>query len=556
MRSFIAAGWACLLAACVSAAPPRPSPAPQASAIQPAAAPLSPEALGAHIAVLASDAFEGREPATVGEQKTLDYLIAQFQAAGLEPGFNGAWLQPTPLVTASIAGAPGLFISGPDGVEEYAYGAEQVVWTKREAGRVILSDRELVFVGYGVSAPERNWNDYRGLSMRGKVALILVNDPDFETGQGAFEGKAMTYYGRWIYKLEEAARQGAAGALIIHEDAPAAYPWAVVQSSWTGPQFALQTPDRGASRVGLEGWITADMARKLFARAGLDFDAQKRAAQSPEFQAKPLGLQLSASLETTFERTVSHNVVAKLPGTARPGEAVLYTAHWDHLGRCQPIAGDDICNGAQDNASGTAGLIELARAHAAAGPAARSLLFVAFTAEEQGLLGSAHYAVEPAVPLRDTVAVINMDGLPIHGRTRNLDVIGFGKSELDALVGAAALRQGRAATPYPFPERGAYYRSDHFSLAKLGVPGVFARAGVDLENGGAERGRQLDGDYIAQRYHKPDDEYAPDWDLGGAAQDLELFYTVGRELATGAAWPNWLAGDEFRAVRDAARSGR
>lgn len=559
MRMILAAVAASLAAACAATSTPSAAPAPTALAAAPAPTPkplgppLSAQAIAAHVEVLASDDFEGREPVSEGERKTLDYLIAQFEAAGLEPGADGEWLQPVPLVAAAVQGAPALTVTGTDGEKAYAYGADQVVWTKREAPTVTLDGTPLVFVGYGINAPEKGWNDYDGLDMRGKIAVILINDPDFEAGQGDFEGKAMTYYGRWVYKYEEAARQGAAGALIIHEAGPASYPWAVVQSSWTGPQFAIARPDRGAERVGVEGWLSEAAGRDLFARAGLDFDALKAAAQRRGFKAKELGLDAAITLTTAFERTQSYNVVGLLKGDTRPNETVLYSAHWDHLGRCEPVEGDDICNGAQDNASGTAGLIELARAHAAKGPAARSVVFLAVTAEEQGLLGSEHYAANPLYPLKDTVAAINMDGLPVYGRTRDMTVIGYGKSELDALLESVASAQGRRLQPDPAPERGSYYRSDHFSFAKVGVPSLFARGGLDLEQGGVERGRSLMEAYTASRYHKPADEFDPSWDLGGAQQDLEAFFGVGRILAEGVAWPNWSAQAEFRAVRDAAR---
>lgn len=554
-KTIISTGLALLVASCVGHTPTAKPPS-VASAAQ--SQPLSAEALRAHIDVLASDAFEGRKPGTEGEKKTLEYLVSQFQAAGLSPGWQGQWLQPVKLVGITATNQPALRITNAAGadVANLAYGSDQIVWTKREAPRVLLQDRELVFVGYGVAAPERGWNDYAGQSMRGKVAVILINDPDYGQETGPFDGPAMTYYGRWTYKFEEAARQGAAGALIIHDTGPAAYPWSVVQSSWTGPQYSAKSADRGQSRVGLEGWVQLEAAKALFKQAGQNFDALAAAARKPGFRPLPLGLRLSTDLESTLVDATSYNVVAALPGRTRPQEVVLYGAHWDHLGRCPPVDGDDICNGAVDNASGVAGLLELARAHAAAGPAARSLAFLAFTGEEQGLLGSAQYAATPAFPIEHTVAMINMDGLPVHGRTRDLTVIGFGKSDLDVLLAEAAAAQGRVLEADPHPERGGFYRSDHFNLAKAGVPALFARGGVDLLDGGKTRGNALDAAYVAQRYHKPSDQPSSDWDLSGASEDVQAFYAVGRRLAEGEMWPAWAAGAEFHRPTPPEASGK
>jgi len=510
---------------------------------------ISAEVLLQDITTLASDAFEGREPTTEGERQTLAYLIRQFSQAGLKPGYHGEWLQPTPLIAATVVNAPSLKISGPDGEQALHYRKDQVIWTKRAAPRVVASDRELVFVGYGVTAPQLGWQDYAGQTMKGKIALILINDPDFEAGAGPFGGAAMSYYGRWTYKFEEAARQGAVGALIIHETAPASYPWAVVESSWTGPQYAARRGADAPTPVGLEGWITEPAARGLFRRAGLDFDALKAQAQRPGFKPRALGLRLSADLTSEIAETLSYNVIALLPGARRPQETVLYSAHWDHIGRCPAVNGDGICNGAQDNASGTAGLLALARAHAAAGPAERSLAFIAFTAEEQGLLGSAHYAADPAFPLQQTAALVNMDGLSTLGRARDVTLVGAGQSELDAMLQEAAAMQGRVVSPDANPERGSFYRSDQFSLAKVGVPSLYIRPGLDLREGGSARGAALEADYVANRYHKPADQVLPGWDLSGAVEDLQLLYAVGRRLSENASWPAWSAQSEFRTAR-------
>jgi Zn-dependent M28 family amino/carboxypeptidase len=543
MRSILlAAGAALALVACGTVAPDTSGNPP-----------LSPAALAQHIQILSSDAFEGREPASPGEKLTTDYITQQFAAAGLQPGWNGQWLQPVPLVEATVKGDPGLTIRGRDGAKTYAYRTQQVVFTKRATPSIDLANAPLVFVGYGVNAPELGWNDYAGVDMAGKIAVILVNDPDFETPTGhptagKFGGKAMTYYGRWTYKFEEAGRQGAAGALIIHETAPAAYPWAVVESSWTGPQFDLKRgPDD--KRVEVEGWIQNAVATELFQRAGLNFAELKAAAQRPGFSARPMNLSGSIRLETEVKDSVSNNVVGILPGREAPGEAFVYGAHWDHLGRCTPIDGDDICNGALDNATGTAGLIELARNFSAEGRPRRSVVFVAFTAEEQGLLGSAYYAANPAIPANRTVAALNMDGASINGPTRDVIVVGYGKSDLEGLLEIQARAQGRTIRAEENPERGSFYRSDHFNLAKVGIPVLYASGGLDLVNGGVERGKALSEAFIAQRYHKPQDEFDPAWDLTGQQQDLTLFYRVGRGIVDGDAWPNWKPTAEFYPIR-------
>ncbi len=509
--------------------------------------PLSPEALIAHVEVLASDEFEGRSPGTRGEELTIQYITQQFYAAGLQPGVNGVWVQNVPLATAEVTNNPVLTI----GEDAYAYGADFVAWTKRQNEPAIaLDDAEMVFVGYGVTAPENDWNDWGDVDVRGKIVVFLINDPDFDTGDDrGFGGRRMTYYGRWTYKYEEAARRGAAGALIIHEDEAAAYPWAVVNSSWTGPQHDLARADHGAERVAVEGWITNQVARDLFARAGLDFDEQRRRAQNRGFTPISLNQTASITLETSIETHMSRNVVGVLPGRDRPNEAILYGAHWDHLGRCTPVDGDDICNGAMDNATGIAGLIELARRFHADGPTGRSVAFIAFTAEESGLLGSQYYAENPTFAPRDIAAMINMDGLSVVGPARDITVVGYGQNDLQDRLAEAAHVQDRRISPEAFPERGSFYRSDHFNLARIGVPVLYAGGGSDLVDGGAERSRQLSEDYIANRYHKPADEIQPGWNLSGAEQDLQLLYAVGRAVADGAAWPQWSAQSEFRAQR-------
>jgi Zn-dependent M28 family amino/carboxypeptidase len=524
-----------------------------------AGAPLSAEALMEHINVLSSDEFEGRAPGTNGERLTLDYLQRAFEAAGLQPGVAGddgtrSWLQETTLIAASLTNTPTLTLSGRDGARTYEYATQFSAWTKRLEPSVAIEDAELVFVGYGVVAPELGWNDYEGVDMRGKIAVILVNDPDFESGDDrGFGGRAMTYYGRWTYKFEEAARQGAAGAIIIHETAPAAYPWAVIQSATGGARWDVVRADRGASRAGFEGWINSDVAMETFRRAGLNFEQLKARAQQRGFRPVPMNLTGSLTLEQSWEERTTYNIVGVLPGSERPDETIIYTAHWDHLGRCPPVDGDDICNGALDNATGTAALIELARRFAADGQPERTVAFIGLTAEEQGLLGALYYQQDPVFAPANTVAAINMDGINNVGPTHDIEVVGYGKSELDDMITAAARAQGRRVEPDSSPEAGYFYRSDHLHFAQLGIPVLYISNGLDLVEGGVERGRALNAEYVSQNYHKPSDEVTPDWDMSGGVQDLELLYTIGRQLADTGAWPEWRANAEFRSARDESR---
>ncbi|QGZ94809.1 M28 family peptidase [Terricaulis silvestris] len=524
-----------------------------------AGAPNSPEALMQHIRVLSSDEFEGRAPGTNGERLTLEYIERMFAGAGLQPGVTlpdgtRSWRQETPLIAATLTEAPTLTFTGRDGARSYAYATQFSAWTRRLQDTVTVENAPLVFVGYGVVAPELNWNDYAGIDMRGKIAVILVNDPDFETGvDGGFGGRAMTYYGRWTYKFEEAARQGAAGAIIIHETGPAAYPWAVIQSATGSTRWDIVREDRGMGRAAFEGWMQNDVALETFRRAGLDFTQLKTRAQQQGFRPVPMNLTGSMTLHTSIEQRTTYNVVGVLPGAARPNETILYSAHWDHLGRCPAIDGDDICNGAVDNATGVASLIELARRFSAEGAPERSVAFIALTAEEQGLLGALSYMQHPLFAPRDTVAAINIDGVNNHGPTHDIEVIGFGKSEMDALITAAAQAQGRRVEPDSSPQAGYFYRSDHLHFAQLGIPVLYMKHGIDMIEGGRERGEALNARYVANDYHKPSDEVTDEWDMSGGVQDLELLYTVGHGLADGSSWPQWNANAEFRAVREESR---
>jgi Zn-dependent M28 family amino/carboxypeptidase len=505
---------------------------------------------------LSSDAYEGRAPTTPGEDKTVAYLIKRFQAAGLKPGNNGSWTQDVPMVELTTKNVSPITITGGKTPLSFAYRTDVVFGTYRVTPRIDLKDSELVFVGYGINAPEQGWNDYAGLDVRGKTVVVLVNDPDWETmtREGPFGGRAMTYYGRWTYKFEEAARQGAAGVLIVHDTVPAAYGWGVVQSSWTGPQLELDEKGDHMDQSQVIGWIQNKAARDLFASAGKDFDAWVAAAKVKRFRAVPLGLKASVGFDNTIRRQASRNVIGILPGKARPDEVVLYSAHWDHLGRCDAVDGDDICNGAVDNATGTAGLVALAEANVKAGAAARSQVFLAVTAEESGLLGSRYYAEHPVYPLAQTVGGVNMDVLNVRGAVRDFSITGAGKSELEDMARPLFAAQGRKESPEAAPERGGYYRSDHFSFAKLGVPMLDAKGGLDLVNGGVAAGKAAAEDYGAKRYHRPQDEYDANWDWAGAVQDLQVYYALGRQLADGDAWPNWYPTAEFRKARDASRA--
>ena len=507
---------------------------------------------------LSSDAFEGRAPGTPGEAKTLAYLVEQFQKAGLQPGNNGSWFQDVPLVAITAQNVSPLTFTGGTQPMSLKYGPEFVAGTYRVTPNIAVKDSPVVFVGYGINAPEKGWNDYAGVDVKGKTVVILVNDPDWQTEgqQGEFNGKAMTYYGRWTYKYEEAARQGAAAALIVHDTQPAAYGWNVVQSSWTGSQHVADNPGGNADQSAAIGWIQKDKAAALFADAGLNLDQQMAAAKQKGFKAVPLGaIKANVSFDNDLRKHASKNVVALLPGKARPDEYVLYSAHWDHLGHCQAAAdGDDICNGAVDNATGTAALVALAQANVKAGPSDRSQVFLAVTGEESGLLGSAYYGDNPVFPFSKTVGGVNMDALSVAGLAKNVVVIGKGKSQLDAYLDRALGAQGRVATLEPTPEKGYFYRSDHFSFAKHGLPMLYFEGGEDLVKGGTAAGMAAAEDYTEHRYHGPKDEYDPNWDWTGVAADLKLYYDVGRALANTTDWPNWVDGDEFRAIRDKSRA--
>ena len=522
------------------------------AAAQTAAPQISVDTLKEVDRTLSSDEYEGRAPTTHGEELTINYIHQRFEQAGLQPGNHGNWFQDVPLAENTVT-PTALTISGGRTPLTFNYRTDFVANSYQLQPRIEVANSDIVFVGYGINAPELGWNDYAGIDVHGKTVVVLVNDPDWQSTslEGPFRGRAMTYYGRWTYKYEEAARQGAAAVFIVHQTEPAAYGWNVVQSSWTGPQYNTDDPNNHMDQSRVIGWLTQDAAQRLFAASGQDLAALTRAAGQRGFRAVPLGTRASIGLENQIRRSNSHNVVGILPGTTHPDQYVIYSAHWDHLGRCDADAtGDDICNGALDNASGVAGLVVLAEAYAHAGAAGRSVIFLAVTGEESGLLGSQYYAEHPIYPLARTAGGVNMDGLNIFGLTRDLVVTGRGKSQLDDYLQRAADARHLIVRDEPNPEAGYYYRSDHFSFAKLGVPMLDAGSGQDLVNGGTAAGRAAADDYRLHRYHQPSDEYDPNWDWSGAIRDLGIYYEIGRALADSTDWPNWYEGDEFRAIRD------
>lgn len=504
------------------------------------------------IRTLSDDSFEGRGIATPAEQKVIDYLSRQYAAAGFQPGGpNGQWTQDVILNRFTQSNVQAALTLG-DWTLPMTQGREVALSTRRPAEHVSLKDAPLVFVGYGITAPERNWDDFKGQDLRGKVLVVLVNDADFEEpALNTFGGKAMTYYGRWTYKYEEAARHGAAGVLIVHETAPASYGWQTVANSWGVPQFDILRQNAAAERVPVEGWIQRDIAVDLFRRAGLDFETLKTQARSRDFQPVPLtSAGFSAEFDVATNQVTTHNVIARLPGTARPDETVLYTAHWDHIGMGEPDeTGDRIFNGAVDNASGTAGLLELARMYGRAPRTERSIVMISFTAEESGLLGAEYYASNPVYPLARTVGGFNMDSMNVYGRVTGLGVTGYGQSDFDERLAAAIQRQGRTLMPDYENAAGTYYRSDHFPLAKRGVPMAYAGSRGDFRDEPVAERQAARSEYGAKRYHQAADEWSADWDYSGMIEDLTVFYDVGRALANSRDWPEWKSGSEFGPVR-------
>ena len=534
-----------------------PAPAPEAATPPAAAHTFTADITEGDFAdmvnALASDEFEGRAPGSVGEEKTTAYLEAQMKRIGLQPGNNGSYFQDVPMVeTTADEAATTLSLTTSAGTRALKFGTDYVIGTRTGETQVKLDASELVFVGYGVDAPEQKWNDYAGQDWTGKTVVMFVNDPGFHAkDETLFGGNRMTYYGRWTYKFEEAARKGAAAALIVHDTPGASYGWDVVKNSWAGPQYDLPAKDDPEKRIPMQGWLSAEAAKQLFADAGLDLDAAYASAGKRGFKPVSLKAKASASLTSTITEKTSRNVIGVLPGSSKPDEAVLYMAHWDHLGKHEG-EGDQIYNGAVDNATGVAGMLEIAGAFAAQEPApARSVAFVAVTLEESGLLGSKYYVAHPAFPMAKTVAAINLDAMSVSGASRDMVVVGKGSSELEDILATVADEQQRTLVEESNPAGGYYFRSDHFNFAKAGVPALYAEGGEDLVEGGAEAGKAAGEDYTAKRYHKPDDEFSEDWDLTGVIQDLEALYAVGREIAGSGDWPEWREGNPFRAAREA-----
>jgi Zn-dependent M28 family amino/carboxypeptidase len=504
------------------------------------------------VRVLASDDFEGRKPGTPGEEKTVAYLVEQFRKLGLKPGNGESFLQQVPMVEILAGADTSLSITAHDGTRTLAYGKDMVIWTKRVVPQVELRHSELVFAGYGIVAPEYAWNDYAGTDVHGKTVVVLVNDPGYATKDPkVFKGGTMTDYGRWAYKVEEAARQGAAGVLLIHDSDAVGYGWNVIQSTWTGAQLDLSTPDGNAARAAVEGWLQKDAAGALFTAAGLDFAARTAAAAHAGFKAIPMGLYADAVLHNSIRQFTSANVIALLPGGSRKHEYVMYTAHWDHLGRDLARPGHNVFNGAIDNASGVAGLLTLGQSFIRTKPVAdRSIVFLALTGAESGLLGSQYYVEHPVFPLSETAAVLNLDILHGGGPTRDVTVFGFGNTDLEEYARAAALLQGREVTPEPTPGQGLYFRSDNFSFAQAGVPALYAKGGLDDTARGPVWGRTQLEDYVMHRYRQPSDQYSADWDVRGALDDLTLYYEVGNRVAHTRRFPRWYPNSEFRVSRN------
>jgi Zn-dependent M28 family amino/carboxypeptidase len=506
-----------------------------------------------HIAALASDEFQGRAPLTEGEVKTINYLRKEFEKIGCQPGNGNSYFQEVPVVEIATDPRMELMITGRKRLRLRNFD-EFLATTPKAEKRVAIKNSEIVYVGYGIVAPEYDWNDYEGIDVRGKTVLMHVNDPGYATkNPDLFNGSAMTYYGRWTYKYEEAARQGAACAFVIHDTGPAGYPWSVLQSGRARPRLNIDMKDQDVPPCKIQAWMTTEAAKKVFASVDLDYDEQMRAAAERGFEATALPLKATLTLRNRTGVDRSKNVIALLPGSERADEYVIYTAHWDHFGMNPDLAGDNIFNGAVDNATGTAALLELAEAFTELPERPkRSIVFLSVTAEEQGLLGSAYYATHPVFPPEKTVAVINMDALNFLGRMRDITVIGYGFSELDDYVLKAAKAQSRTVNPDPTPEKGSYYRSDHFSFAKVGIPAVYIARGSDHVEKGREWALEQREKWTRDHYHKPSDNYEPDqWHFDGMVDDVRLFFRTGYMLAMDDKFPHWHEGTEFKAKRDA-----
>ncbi|MGA9342321.1 MAG: M28 family metallopeptidase [Rhodanobacteraceae bacterium] len=521
---------------------------------------ITAEDFAARLIKVSSDQFEGRKPGTIGERVTTAWIKDQFEQVGLKPGNKGSWFQTVPMVETTQIDPDNtkIEVKTSAGTESFSYPADVVINTLDASPKVDIENSDIVFAGYGVDAPKLGWNDYAGLDVKGKTVVVLVNDPGWGNHDDSlFKGRALTYYGRWTYKYEEAARQGAAACLIVHDTDAAGYPWQVVVNSWSGAQDALPTSGDSAPRLKAAGWLTGDAAQRLFAKAGFDFAALKKNADLRGFKPTDLKATLSVSFANKIQNSSSENVLGYLPGSKRPDEVIVYSAHWDHFGRDPKLKGDQIYNGSIDNGTGIAGLIEIAEAftHQKA-PPERSILFLADTLEEAGLLGSQYYVAHPAFPLDKTVTDINMDALMIMGPTHDIAVISEGKSDIDKYIEAAAKAEGRTIVPDDAPEKGFFFRSDQLNFAKGGVPVLYARSGLDLVNGGEEAGRRMYADYTANHYHKPSDNYDPNWDFRGVIEDIRAFYAVGKKLADETTFPGWNADADFQRPGNEAPNGK
>ena len=512
---------------------------------------INDSSLTQYLSVIAADSLEGRKPFTNGETKTINYLRTQFEKLGLEPGNGNSFFQEVPMVEIKSVPEDKMVFKGKTASLTLNYLTDFVAGTRRVQNEVSITNSPLVFAGYGIVAPEYSWNDYANLNVKGKTVVVLINDPGFADAT-LFKGKNMTYYGRWTYKFEEAARQGATGIIIVHDTEPAAYPWTVVRSGWSKSKLTLQSEDNGMNRSVIEGWITLDKARQLFAIDGKSFDELALSARKKGFKAVDLGISTSIKVKNTIKKSLTYNVLAKIQGDKRKDEAIIYSAHWDHLGVGEKIQGDSIYNGAVDNATGVASLFEIASAFKKLPKApGRTILFISYTAEEQGLLGSEYYAKHPSFPLAKTVANINMDMMGIAGKTKDIVVYGFGQSELEDYASEAAKKQNRVIVPDPVPSSGLYYRSDHFNLAKVGVPSLFTGSGVDNIKNGKAWGLKQIADFTKFRYHSPQDNFdAKTWDLSGIIEDVRMLFDMGYRISNEDSYPKWKDGSEFKAIRE------
>ncbi|MFC3562529.1 M28 family metallopeptidase [Pedobacter jamesrossensis] len=512
---------------------------------------INDSSLTKYLSVIAADSLEGRKPFTNGEKKTINYLKTEFEKLGLKPGNGDSYFQEVPMVEIKSVPDDKMVIKSGSKELVLNYLTEFVAGSRRVQDEVSIKNSPLVFAGYGIVAPEYGWNDYKNLDVKGKTVVVLINDPGFADST-LFKGKNMTYYGRWTYKFEEASRQGAAGVLIIHDTEPAAYPWTVVRSGWSKSKLQLQSADNGMNRTVVEGWIGLDVARKLFTLGGQSFENLAKKALKKDFKAVDLNLTTSLRVKNKIKKSITYNVLASIPGDKLKNEAIIYSAHWDHLGIGEKVQGDSIYNGAVDNATGVASLFEIASAFKKfpKNPD-RTILFISYTAEEQGLLGSEYYAKHPVFPLEKTIANINMDMMGIAGKTKDIVVYGYGQSELEDYAAASAKKQGRVLVPDPVPSSGLYYRSDHFNLAKVGVPSLFTGSGVDNIKNGRAWGLKQVADFTKNRYHSPQDNFdAKTQDLSGIVEDVRLLFDMGYRLSSETTYPKWKAGSEFKAVRE------